>query len=81
MTWAIDTVADFDGEDNCGVGDMACDEEVAVVIVSGWSGQAKFKLKCNDPGDEPFSHDYKYIVDAQCVTGNPKVNILKNWPI
>jgi len=68
-SWVLEDVSEFVDDKKRGVICMACDEELIVVGLSGWSGTArvydintgelKFKLQCNKLGDTPapFSHD------------------------
>ena len=67
MPWVMEDVAEFVDEDK-NIIDMACDEELSVVGLSGWPREAKvydintwekkFVLKCNALGDTlaPFSN-------------------------
>jgi WD40 repeat protein len=92
-TWAVEEVAEFVDEDKNGVIDMACDEELIVVGLSGWSGEAKvydiktgekkFVLKSNTLGDTPapFSHDniLVWLGKSIIVTIGTNDNTLSIW--
>jgi len=67
--WKLGNVVQFEDDEKHGVISLACDEEIIVVGLSGWSGEArvydmgtgelKFKLQCNNLQNTPapFSHD------------------------
>jgi len=90
--WALEDVAEFVDDDK-GVIDMACDEELLVVGLYGWSGEArvydiktgekKFVLKCNALGDTPapFSHDQivVWLGKSIIVTVGLNDNTLSIW--
>ena len=70
MSWTTQPAKEYEDEEKRDCCDIVCDQEVAVVGLTGWSGEArvydvqtgelKFKLQCNNLGEdepEPFSHD------------------------
>merc|ERR1711892_488788 len=92
-TWTLQNKAEFVDEKKRGVISMACDDELIVVGLSGWSGEArvydiqngelKFKLQCNDLGDTPapFSHDsiLVWLGTSIIVTVGTNDNTLSVW--
>merc|ERR1711892_994861 len=92
-TWTLQNKAEFVDEKKRGVISMACDEELIVVGLKGWSGTArvydiktgefKFKLQCNNLGDTPapFSHDnvLVWLGTSIIVTVGTNDNTLSVW--
>ena len=94
MSWTIQPAREYEDEDKRDGCDIVCDQEVAVVGLAGWSGQArvydiqtgeiKFKLQCNNIGeDEPetFSHDsiMIWLGTSIIVTASTNDNIVTIW--
>lgn len=93
VSWRLQNIAEFVDESKRGVIDMACDEELIVVGLSGWSGAArvynittgepKFELKSNNLDDTPapFSHDniLVWLGKSIIVTLGTNDNTLSLW--
>jgi len=92
-SWVLEDVSEFVDDKKRGVIDMAVDEELIVVGLSGWSGtarvydistgQLKVKLQCNKLGDTPapFSHDnvLVWLSNNIIVTVGINDNTLSIW--
>jgi len=92
-SWKITKLKDFEDEEKRRVLSIASDEDLLVVGLSGWGGQArvydvktgelKFTLNCNQLDDkpEPFSHDriYVWLNSRNIVTMGTNDNTLTIW--
>jgi len=93
MSWTVEEVGEYEDTEKRGGVDMVCDEEIVVVGLSGWSGEARvydiqsgnlrFKLQCNDLGETPapFSHDniMVWLGNSVIVTMGLNKNTLMIW--
>ena len=92
-SWVLEDVSEFVDDKKRGVIGMACDEELIVVGLSGWSGTArvynistgelKTTLLCNKLSDKPapFSHDnvLVWLSNNIIVTVGISDNTLSIW--
>lgn len=93
-TWTVNKIDDFEDDDKEQVVSMACDDEILVMGVKGFAGEARLydiktgKLKttfrCNDSGDSPnqFSHNEYinvFLTNKNIITYESSENSLWIW--